>query len=336
MKSKLVALLLLVPILIASCSDENKKYEIGIDDFYGVWANADCELVKTSLYEIFFERADNKITASIRLLSQNKNQLFINTRGIAQFDTLTKGVIIKAKDLLYGDNIAIDYDFNNAFELDTMTCTIQKYPEMLAISDHGEVVEELSRVERRLRILSPTNNWQNLNLIEKLEVTLPYEEIKAAKNNLGVCLHQWQLGTSFMVDSSGVVRTIEIGTNKHSYAYTFSKQGDDLMVYCRAARIRSDNDGTVFAQNIRLMSNLREFTAFMYPNDEAISSQDLVIADSLFNPKECVFAPEAIYWSVKSFNDTTIVLNGCGQDYTYERPHVDSGRIIEWFEFVEY
>jgi hypothetical protein len=81
---------------------------------------------------------------------------------------------------------------------------------------------------------------------------------------------------------------------------------------------------------------LREFTAFMYPSNEAISSQELVIADSLFKPNQCVFAPGEIYWSVKSFNDSTIVLNGCGQDYTYERPHVDSGRIIEWFEFVEY
>jgi hypothetical protein len=141
-----------------------------------------------------------------------------------------------------------------------------------------------------------------------------------------------------MVDDSGNVKTIEIFTNRHSYVFTFNRRGDDIMVYCRAARIRSNNNGTVFDQNIRLMMNRGNFTAFMEPDNFAVSGQDIVIQDSLFTPNACYYgkAGTGIYWSVKSFNDTLITLNGCGQDYLYTRPHPDSQRMLEWFEFAEY
>lgn len=323
-------------LIVVSCSNDNKRFEIDIDDFCGVWANANCELVKTGLYELLFERYENKMMASIRLFSREENKLLLNTRGITLFDTLTHKAIIKAKDLIFGENIAVSNDIDNILRLDTLNCKIQKYPDMLVLSSNGKVIEELARSEKQIRLLSPSGNWHSLDPVEKLQVTSPYEVIKATDKYLGTCLQQWQLGTSFMVDSGGKVNAIEIGTNKHSYVFTYNQEAGNLTIYCRAARIRSDNDGTVFAQNIRMMSNPREFAAFMYPDNEEITSQNIVMADSLFKPNVCTFTSDAIYWSLKSFNDTMIVLNGCGEDYTYTRPHVDSGRIIEWFEFTEY
>ena len=44
---------------------------------------------------------------------------------------------------------------------------------------------------------------------------------------------------------------IEIGTNKHFYIFTMMPN----ILYCRAAYIRHNNNGSVFAQNIRLMIN---------------------------------------------------------------------------------
>ena len=42
-----------------ACGDNDDRYELGIDDFYGVWANENCELVKhgTSEFPLFFVAA---------------------------------------------------------------------------------------------------------------------------------------------------------------------------------------------------------------------------------------------------------------------------------------
>jgi len=336
MKGFILILTIVFAALFISCTDSNKEYSIDIDNFYGVWANSDCELVKTGLYEILFERSGDKITASIKRFTRDKNKLIIDTRAVAVFDTLTKSVIVKAKSLGTGDSLLLNDDTSNLLTLSAVESKISKYAEKLVIQNRGEVIEELSTIEPKLRILTQSGNWQNLDLVEKIQPTSSYEVIKAADKYLGVCLQQWQLGTSFMVDQEGNVNTIEINTNRHSYVYNFNGSADEYLLYCRAARIRSNNNGTVFSQNIRLMKSPNEFTAWMTADNLTLSSKEVVIEDSLFSPNVCVFAANGIYWSMKSFNDTTIVINGCGEDYTYVRPKPDSQRIIEWFEFAEY
>jgi hypothetical protein len=333
---KLLFYILILFVASVACSGDEEAYKINIDNFDGVWANENCELVKTGVYELLFERSGDSITSSIRLLERKGNKVTIDLRGVAVFDTLSKTASIKSKDLISGSGILVNADNQDSIKLGVMDCNIMQYPEKLVIRSNGMIIEELSTVEKKLRVLFPSGNWQNLDLVEKLEVTSPYEVIKATPENIGVCLQQWTLGTSFQVDNHGDVNTIEIGTNRHSYVFNFNQSDDNLVIYCRAARIRSDNNGTVFAQNIRLMSNRGEFTAFIYPDNLEMTAKPLAIQDSLFNPKMCVYGEDAIYWSVKDFSDTMIVLNGCGEDYIYTRPRIDSGRIIEWFEFVEY
>ena len=337
MKIKATILIILLAMIFCHC-DDNKQYALDINNFCGVWANKDCELVKTGKYEIMFERIDSRIMASIRSFNRENENIEITTSGIAMFDTVNQHVSIAARDLIDGDSLIMVSLTDSIPELSIIPCKIEKLAEKLVLAKEGEVIEELTSNGKVLRVLFPSGNWQNLELVERIEIASPYEVIKATKDYLGACLQQWQLGTSFMVDNSGNVNAIEIFTNKHSYVFTYNRWGDDIMVYCRAARIRSDNNGTVFDQNIRLMFSNGNFTAYMEPDNFAVSGRNIVIEDSLFTPNACYYgkAGTGIYWSVKEFNDTLIVVNGCGQDYVYPRPHTDSRRILEWFEFAEY
>lgn len=154
----------------------------------------------------------------------------------------------------------------------------------------------------------------------------------AAGDNIGECLQRWQLGTGFEKHPEGYITGITINTNHHTYIFYFT----DNMIYCRAARIRHDNNGSLFAQNIRMMFNNREFTANMPVDNLAETSAILNIVDSLFDPKICVFADTGIYWSVKEISPDRITQNGCGQEYFIERRDRDAEAILEWFEYHAY
>lgn len=323
-------------IVFISCSGDDGRYELGIDDFYGVWANEDCELIKTGLYEILFERANGRIYSTIRKLTPVENKIIIDTRGMTVFDTVANRVIIKAKDLLQGDSIILSNDDKDELVLRDYDCDIARFADKFAINYQGIVIEELTTNDDKLRMQFPSGNWQTLELVEKVEVAEPYTVIKATKKHLGTCLQQWQLGTIYQSDNQGNVNAIEIQTNKHSYVFNFNRLDDHLMVYCRAARIRSNNKGTVFSQHIRLMLNRDSFTAAMEKDNFEATAEDIDIKNSLFDPARCVNTDNGAYWSVKAFTDTTIVINGTGQDYIINRPGDDTGPILEWFEFVEY
>ena len=75
-----------------------------LDDIYGVWANKDCELIRTSKFSLLFERVGSTISASLKVLNaMDNNRVVFDTRAIAVFDTVTREVTVKAKDLLKGE-----------------------------------------------------------------------------------------------------------------------------------------------------------------------------------------------------------------------------------------
>jgi hypothetical protein len=110
------------------------------------------------------------------------------------------------------------------------------------------------------------------------------------------------------------------------------------MLYCRAARIRHNNHGSVFAQNIRLMINANsgEKTAEMEADNLEISAADVEIDNSLFKPDVCSFEKDGIYWSLVTYTPDEIQLNGCGEIYTYSRPTADDKTVVEWFVYKKY
>lgn len=311
------------------------------EDFYGVWANKDCELVRTGRFSYLFERIGDTVSATLTLLSASDNKITFDRRAMAIYDLANKQVILKAKDLLKGEELLIDNDTNNDLELNCQECVVECTPERTTAKRNGIVIEELIIHEGKLKLLTPGHKYQTLDPVERIKIVEPYDMMTANEDNVGACLQEWNLGSSFWEDEKGKVTTITINTNLHCYVFQFNNwwQGID-MVYCRAARVRSNNNGTVFAQNIRLMRMPESFPSWMAGDNLDMTRRMIAIDDSLFNPDACFFAPDlarvGIYWSLKSFDRGLITLHGCGQEYHYPRPKKISENIVEWFEYKDY
>ena len=148
-------------------------------------------------------------------------------------------------------------------------------------------MEELSKYENKLKLPAYANKWQTLDLVEKIKVVEPYRMRYANKDNIGLCLQEWMLSTRPIKDEEGNVTAIVIGTNRHNYIFGFGKWNDTEVIYCRAARTRSKNNGMVFSQNVRLMKNSKEFTARMTDNNLETTRRSVVVDDSVFTANAC-------------------------------------------------
>ncbi len=171
-------------------------------------------------------------------------------------------------------------------------------------------------------------NGEPMYLVEQIKTVKPYKQLEANFLNTAECLQQWQLGTKMEFDEEGKYCQIMIDTNNNSFMYTLLPQ----MAYIRAASLRHTDKGSVFLQNIRMMKNLNtgEYTHYSAPDNYKLLQNLPDIDPSKFAPNKCTFAAEGIYWSFVSSEPNKIVLNGCGEEYTYG-PNTDK---IEWFEFV--
>jgi hypothetical protein len=264
-----------------------------------VWANADCELVQTEKYSLFFERNKDKITVTLR---QNEH---------------------------LGD--AIYSKFFSGFIFDTNTKEYEKIAGD-ASNERIQIGNYIHLKEGQLEVLRNSQSVQ-LQLVEKITVCPAYEMPYADSTNIGECLQYWQLGTvEYNLNPDNL--HIEIGTNKHVYIFYVTPK----ILYCRAARIRHNNNGSVFAQNIRLMinANTEEKTAEMDGNNLKISTTDVQIDNTLFKPDVCVFDIHGTYWSFISSASDVIKLNGCGETYTYGRPSIEDKEVVEWFKYESY
>lgn len=187
---------------------------------------------------------------------------------------------------------------------------------------------EMSKSENLLVICG-----QRLKKVEDIETVKPYEMKKCESAfDVGRCLQEWQMGVAYG-DNDGMPYC-EVNTNRHMFVYLINGN----MVYIRAAAARSNNKGTLFFQNIRMMKNKNtgEFTCEIYPNNLSIVQNDLEIDNSKFQPNTCTFNPDGgIYWSLISFSPDVIELNGCGDKYTFTRQTVDSN-MKEWIKYVPY
>ncbi|MDR1054930.1 MAG: hypothetical protein LBL90_03720 [Prevotellaceae bacterium] len=291
--------LYLCSIALVFVSSCNSKTEVNdLTPYHGIWANIDCELVQTDKYTLFFNRNGNTISVILRQNERVGDTVFSNFIAGYVFDKETK----KYESLVYKD--------------DEKRITITEY---FRLKD-GK--------------LEFTNNKQaiTLQLIEKIDICSAYEMPLASADNIGECLQTWQLGSwGFNPDPNNTC--VEIRANRHVYVFL----GNQYTVYCRAARQRNNNNGTVFDQNIRLMANPNEFTVYMAKDNFKTLSEEVIINDSLFKPDECHFIDDgSIYWSLIAFSADTININGCGETYTYTRPAIDSKSITEWFKYHAY
>lgn len=172
----------------------------------------------------------------------------------------------------------------------------------------------------------------SLRKVEEIKIARPYEMAQCKTSlDVGRCLQEWRLGAGYGISDNMIY--CEVNTNRHMFVYMINPS----MVYIRAAAARSNNKGTLFFQNIRMIKNQNtdEYTMYIEPNNFSRSCNDLEIDDTKFQPDACTFNPDGgIYWSLISFEPNLILLNGCGETYKIERPELVSD--FEWIEYVPY
>lgn len=139
----------------------------------------------------------------------------------------------------------------------------------------------------------------------------------ATDENIASCLQTWHLGLRERQINDMVVG-VEINTLKHMYIFDIT----DNFIYCRAARYATCNKGIVFSQNFR--QNFHDFVgqSFAMKNNKK-ALEDVTVDKELFNPIQCVFSQNDIYWSVLKVEEDVIYLNGCGgETYIWRKPQI--------------
>jgi len=296
------------------------------NNLYGVWANKDMELVISEELILKFERKENLFIASLFSYRLNSDSFTLEPKAIAVFDNTNKTMGMKYCDHTnykiesFGEDLLYKIDFEKR---------IYKVKDSGATLVLQNVEEEFLTYSSDSGLLS-ISGFQagnvSLEKIEELgEINLD-SLVYADKNNIGRCLKDWNLGTRYFLSKENDSFSASIRTNKHSYIFRFNPSLENHMVYCRAARMSSTNSGSVFSQNIRMMKNKREFTAYMAEDNLQMAGSELVIDNSQFLKNQCTFSKEGpIYWSLKEFSKDRIVLNGCGGDeYMHTRPESES------------
>ena len=215
----------------------------------GVWADRDCELLRTERFALLFESNGDTTTSLLQRMDAT--------------DTVLLG-----KTVFTPDSVLMQY--------------VHRPGEARQYADPGAV-----QPDGRLRIVVEGRE-RMLEKIESFAVSAPYEMLKASPLEIGSCIQQWSLGTRCRCENGSI--SFEAGTNRHSYTFNI----EPGFVYCRAARLRFNERGGLFAQNIRMMANAREHTAYMAPDNRAESAEPLKIDDSKFSPDQCVFDEDGI------------------------------------------
>lgn len=289
--------LLLFAFCVASMLSLNAKDKETMAEFYGVWANDNCELVQTGKYTLVFRNNGDSITTYLRqLMKVGKKDKSMFMRG---------------------------YNFNASAN----SCNAMECPKnLLEIT-----MNKIMKLKDGKLLYTMNGVTDTLQLVERITLSGPAELESANNDNIGKCLQQWSLGTS-EYDLSDKNFYIKIGTNRHSFMMYSTPE----MVYWRAARIHSTNNGSVFAQNIRLMHNGEETVAYMSNNNKMEVSSPIYVNPAKFRPDTYSVEPDGIYWSYTSCTPSVIQLNGKGSAYRFERPQRDDRQRAEWFSFDEY
>jgi len=272
----------------------------------GIWANENAEYARTKEFSLLFLRRKNQVFSILSHVDSS-----VTNVGMAIYDIENK--ICSAKVLDYKTGKAL-FELGDALVIKLGAIIIENF-----ISDE-ELILSLDGCDA-----------EKLDFVERINISDPYEMPTANKDNVAECLTYWGLGTSISHDKN--LWSFNIETCSHSYTFTLGMLDGGSICYGRAARVRYYKEGTVFAQNIRLMSKQNEFTVKMPLNNLEVAAAKVVADETFFNSHVCTTKSENIYWSLKSVSPEEILLNGCGgQTYVISRPHVDSKEIVEWFK----
>ncbi len=149
-------------------------------------------------------------------------------------------------------------------------------------------------------------------LDERIEKAPPAPAVSA--ETVGECWRLWTMGVReeiFPVEGRETFIGVTIDTARHMYIFEMTPGS----VYCRAARYVSTNRGVVFNQNFRQGGE-----AYMIPDNRA-ARETLPWDAARFRADACFWDDRSVYWSLISFAEDEIVLNGCnGGIYRLKKP----------------
>ena len=162
MKQKIAIVVWACALLSAtSCAERPAAAE---NDVLGVWANADCELLRTKRFALLFERCDTLLTATLYRFDPDTALL-----GKAVFGP---GGIVERR--------------------------VSGEPVPTGTFDPGK---RLPSGALRIRI---DGRERELRCIERIRPTDPYEMLRAESGEIGSCLQQWNSGASVDLDAEAV------------------------------------------------------------------------------------------------------------------------------------
>jgi len=262
---------------------------------FGIWANEKSELLRTKEFALLFERIENRIIAKFFHFHElEDNQYECRLYGEIQFqDTV---LIVKR---------------------------IKNLNDSLLTAKSIGVLEGDSLIKVSVEV-----GVQKLKLVERIRLTEPYDMKPAEEDSVGRCLQEWMLGTRLEMSEQEEKIRFSAGTNSHSYMLDIQEN----FIYCRSARIKSCNRGTLFAQNIRLYDDGQYKAAMMKDDNYREKTAPLEIDYELFNPKACIYDEVGFYWSLIRYDKNRIVLNGCSGEYNFRRLEKDSNTLNEWIK----
>ena len=309
-----------------------------IKQLFGVWANKDSELVITGKMILLYLNKETDYFSVLTTYEIYENRINLFKKAVAYFSKSSEKASCKYFNKMK-ENWEESGDKSDFPALTYKNCfSIKETNVSLIISNNEKTFLKLDKINNILTLYSIFSINQNFEQIEKIEMSDFNIGVKATKTNIGKCLSEWHLGSEYWEDDENQNFGAQIRTNKHSYIFNFGELQGNQILYCRAARIRSNNNGSVFSQNIRLMKNNKEFSAKMALNNLEKSKQSILIQDHLFNPKSCVFIDDGkeIYWSLRYFSEDIIILNGCGgEEYKHIRPTSTNDK-TEYFSYERY
>ncbi|MBL7108297.1 MAG: hypothetical protein ISS38_03270 [Candidatus Cloacimonetes bacterium] len=284
---------------------------------------------------MLFQRIEDKFISSVSMFQMSNNQMIVYNKAIAQFNKVDKKAICKYFSETKEKWIENGDEINLRTPIRRNTYSIINSKLSFSVLNDNDFFLKYDKMTNIITLNSDYSRNIKFEQIEKIQVIDFESKIKATQDSIGMCLTEWGLGSGYLEDDNELNFTTEIHTNKHSYIFTLTNWNNDKILYCRAAKIKSNNKGSVFVQNIRLMRNSNEFTARMAENNLIASKENIVIKNQLFDPDKCVFinGGEEIYWSLKDFSQDEIILNGCaGEEYKYSRPKTENDD-YEYFKY---
>jgi hypothetical protein len=298
-------------------------------NLYGVWANETAHLVITSKHLMLFEKVNDnvryyackhKIESGRMLLDLKADVCFNVTKNSSNslFRSSENDAILQ-----WGDNS------NSITEPGLFEITID-------VQNQDQETPYLNfRSDKELEFRSFEGIVHNFKSVRKINISDFIVQPTAVSDNIGYCLSNWN---KFAKIEQGVqekeVFSCEIILDNMDFNFNIM---DGAFIYCSSNITASNNNGKAWDQKIRLMNHpeSNQFSIYYPVNCFENLNEKIEIDDKLFVKDACNFLPGMLrYWSLDSFSDNQIIINGCGEKYPFDRIAEDPSSLsdIEFFE----